>query len=255
LCCSNLIGTIDPFVALFAVGKDTEIQIGRTGARNGNLNPEWNESFLCTIPRDVTVLRARVMGGESTSSSVQPQQSQDSRTHSCCCCALKTGSSKHIATLDFDLTSNNQTMDSTIGWFPLDSERGELRIGWRTYPLTDLLALPNQLNELRASHTAEVRRLEVSVAEAEGRAQAAEKRAQVRCCTRDFRLRSSQDSRRRFGQALQAESSSGSSALEAIAADHSKAQEQNSSLIQQLAHKDAEIAQLRQELEEQKQVS
>lgn len=91
-----------------------------------------------------------------------------------------TGSSKHIGTLDFDLTSNNQTMDSTIGWFPLESDRGELRIGWRTYPLSDLLALPNQLNELRASHAAEVRRLEVSVAEAEGRAQAAEKRAQVR---------------------------------------------------------------------------
>lgn len=80
-CCSNLIGTIDPFVVLFAVGKDAEIQIGRTGSRNGNLNPEWNESFLCTIPRDVTVLRARVMGGQSASLLLQLRpRSQDSLT-------------------------------------------------------------------------------------------------------------------------------------------------------------------------------
>lgn len=197
-----LIGTIDPFVVLFAVGKDSETQIGRTAVKTDTLNPQWNESFICTIPRDVTVLRARVMGG----------------------------SSKHIGTLDFDLTANAQSFESTVGWFPLESQRGEVRIGWRTFPLGELLQLPTQLDEARASHAAEVRRLEVAVAEAEGRAQAATKRA----------------------EALQSESSSGTSALEAISADHSKAQEQNLSLAQQVAHKDAEIAQLRRELEEQK---
>jgi len=198
-----MLGTIDPFVALFTVSRGVETQIGRTSVKPECLNPEWNESFLCTIPRDVTVLRARVMGG----------------------------SSKLIGTLDFDLASNSQSSDSTVGWFPLESQRGEVRIGWRTISLQEMLRMPAQMNDLQAHHAAEVRRLEITAAEAEGRAQAADKRA----------------------EALQSDGVNGFNALQAIAADHSHAQEENASLTLQLVHKDNEIAQLRRELEEQKQ--
>ena len=135
----NMMGTVSPRVEI-SFPHSRGVPSWESSVCNETTEPVWNQSTFFLIPRQAHGFSVRVLSG-----------------------------GKNLGGFDFSLV-DNPLFDPTIGWFPLDEDRGEVHLGWRVFPLVHMAELPEQvaaqqqeLEEMQRQHRIEVTALQAQL--------------------------------------------------------------------------------------------